>query len=186
MNINSFIHKKQYEKIVRVARRHPITFVKIIIFFILLLAIPFILFRLGEQLFPNLMHDEHLINDTIFFILFILAGCAYLLSVIIFFYAFFIDFYLDEMIITNDRMVDMEQNGLLARTVAEADLYLIQDVTSEIKGLFGSIFKYGKVSIQTAGAVPKFVIEDVPDPHGLRKLLLDLASEDKKFHAGQK
>ena len=45
------------------------------------------------------------------------------------------------MIITNDRMVDMEQNGLLARTVAEADLYLIQDVTSEIKGLFGSIFK---------------------------------------------
>jgi len=135
MNIDSFIHKKQYEKVVRIVRRHPFTFFKIIIFFILLLAVPIALNWLGQQIFPNLM------NDIIFYPLSILAASAYLLSVVVFFYSFFIDFYLDELIITNDRMVDMEQNGLLARTVAEADLYLIQDVTSEIKGLFGSIFK---------------------------------------------
>ncbi len=180
MNIDSFIHKKLYEKVERVVRRHPITFVKTILFFILLLAAPVGLYLMGQQLFPAL-----LINP-IFYPLSVLAGSIYLLSIIVFFYAFFIDFYLDELIITNDRLIDMEQNGLLARTIAETDLYLIQDVTSEMKGLFSSIFKYGRVSIQTAGPIPKFVVVDVPDPHGLRQLLLDLASEDKKFHAGHK
>lgn len=180
MTIDSFIHKKLYEKVVRVVRRHPITFVKTILFFILLLAVPLALRWLGQQLFPNLL------IDPIFYPLSILATGIYLLSVIVFFYAFFIDFYLDELIITNDRLLDMEQNGLLARTIAEADLYLIQDITSEMKGLFSSIFRYGRVAIQTAGSIPKFIVIDVPDPHGLRQLLLDLASEDKKYHAGRK
>jgi len=123
-----------------------------------------------------------LLAGRIIYPLAVMALSVYLLFVIVLFYSFFIDFYLDEMIITNDRLIDIEQNGLLARTIAETDLYLIQDVTSEIKGLFASIFKYGRVVIQTAGATPKFIVVDIPDPNGLRRLLLDLASEDKKFH----
>lgn len=176
MNINNFIHKKPYENIVAIIRRHPFTFLKTIIFCLLLLAIPVALYWLANQLFPSLFTGQ------IIYPLAIMALSVYLLFVILLFYSFFVDFYLDEMIITNDRLIDMEQNGLLARTISETDLYLIQDVTSEIKGLFASILKYGRVIIQTAGAVPKFIVVDVPDPNGLRQLLLNLASEDKKFH----
>ncbi|HLD34962.1 MAG TPA: PH domain-containing protein, partial [Patescibacteria group bacterium] len=176
MDINNFIRKKSYENIVAIIRRHPFTFLKTIIFFLVLFAVPALLYWLVNQLFPDLLAGR------IIYPLAVMALSVYLLFVIVLFYSFFIDFYLDEMIITNDRLIDIEQNGLLARTIAETDLYLIQDVTSEIKGLFASIFKYGRVVIQTAGATPKFIVVDIPDPNGLRRLLLDLASEDKKFH----
>jgi membrane protein YdbS with pleckstrin-like domain len=177
MTIDRLIRKKPYENIASVVRRHPVTFLKTILGFLLLLATPIILYWFFNQLFPTLL------NNPIVRPLTILAIGIYLLSVVMFFYSFFVDFYLDELIITNDRLIDMEQNGLLARTIAEADLYLIQDVTSEVKGFFSSLFNYGRVAIQTAGAVPKFIVVDVPNPHGLRQLLLDLASEDKKFHS---
>lgn len=179
MTIDSFIHKKPYENIVRVVRRHPFTFLKTIFFFIILLAVPVGLHWLGQQLTPSLL------VEPIFYPISMLVAGGYYLSVIVFFYAFFIDFYLDELIITNDRLIDVAQNGLLARTIAETDLYLIQDVASEVKGIFGSILQYGRVTIQTAGTVPKFIAIDVPDPNGLRQLLLDLAAEDKKFHSKQ-
>ena len=176
MSVSAVIKIKPYEKVIQVTRHHLITFIPQIIFFILLTLVPIALYWLLQRLFPTLF-----LNSIIYPLDILLASIFYL-SILLFFYTSFVEFYLDLWIFTNDRLVDVEQTTLFARRIAEADLYQVQDVSSEVKGFCASLFNYGRVEIQTAGAVPKFILENVPHPHQLRQTILELASEDKKFH----
>ncbi|MFH1292005.1 MAG: PH domain-containing protein [bacterium] len=176
MGINNLIHTKNYETIVVHVRRHFITYVPTILFFIILLLVPVGVGFLIGSTFPDLL------SGAVSYPLLVMLAGIYYLSVMLFFYTSFVEFYLDIHIVTNDRMVDVNQITLFARKIAEVDLYQIQDISSEIRGFFATIFKYGNVDVQTAGSVPKFSMENVPNPHELRRLLLDLSAEDKKFH----
>ncbi len=176
MNVGKIIKIKSYETVEYVVRRHGITFASYLLIFIFLIGIPLVIYGLFYQAFANLT------QSPVVFPLTILATSAYFLSIFLFFYSFFVEFYLDCWIITNDRLIDVRQISLFARTVAEVDLYQIQDVSSEVKGFFPTIFKYGNVYLQTAGPVPKFVLNNVPHPDQLRQAIIQLASEDKKFH----
>jgi hypothetical protein len=51
-----------------------------------------------------------------------------------------------------------------------------------VNGFFPSLLNYGSLLIQTAGAVEKFQIDDIPNPEDLRQQILDLAEGDRKFH----
>ncbi|MFH1789917.1 MAG: PH domain-containing protein [bacterium] len=176
MSIYDIIHAKPYEKIIAKVRRHFITYVPTILFFIILMMVPVALYFLLSNIFPLL------ISNPKSYPLLVLLASVYYLSIMLFFYTSFIEFYLDLHIITNDRMVDIKQITLFARKVAEVDLYQIQDVSSEVKGFFATIFKYGNVDVQTAGSVPKFSMQNVPNPHYLRRVILDLAADDKRQH----
>ena len=74
---------------------------------------------------------------------------------------------------------------MFARTVAELDLYKIQDITSDVSGIIASIFDYGHVNIQTAGAELRFNFIDVKTPHKLRKEIIELVRVDRKYHSSQ-
>lgn len=176
MSINNLIHTKNYEQVVVQVRRHLITYVPTLLFFILLLLVPLVVYYLLSATMPNL-----LVEQTSYTLLVLLAS-VYLLSILLFFYTSFVEFYLDIHIVTSDRMVDVNQITLFARKIAEVDLYQIQDVSSEIKGFFGTVFNYGYVDVQTAGSIPKFSMENVPNPHRLRRIILDLAAVDKRYH----
>jgi uncharacterized membrane protein YdbT with pleckstrin-like domain len=82
--------------------------------------------------------------------------------------------------VTNDRILNIEQQGLFSRTVSELDLINIQDVTSEVKGIIPTIFNYGTVHVQTAGEAARFVFEQVPAPERIRQRILEMVTEDKK------
>ncbi|MDD2758464.1 MAG: PH domain-containing protein [Patescibacteria group bacterium] len=177
MGIDSFIHTKDYEKILYRLRRHPFTFIPAILLLLVLLALPLGLYWMLTVNFTAWLASP--IGLTIL----ILFASIYYLSVILYFFTYFITFYLDVLIVTNDRLVDVDQNSLFSRVVAEVDLFQIQDATSEIKGIFPTMFNYGNVLIQTAGTVPKFSLHNIPRPHDIRQMLLDLSAEDKKYHS---
>lgn len=177
MVAKSIMKTKAYEHIVHVIRRHGVTFIPYAFLFLILICIPIIAYFLFESAFTNTLQGPAATP------ILILIGSSYYLALALFFYSFFVEFYLDYWILTNDRLVDVRQISLFARTVAEVDLYQIQDVSSEVKGIFPTIFNYGNVYLQTAGPVPKFILMNVPAPDRLRQQILDLASEDKKFHA---
>ncbi|HSR89381.1 MAG TPA: PH domain-containing protein [Candidatus Udaeobacter sp.] len=177
MSLRSLIKQKSYEKVMFTARRHPITFVPYVIFFLLLLIVPFGLY----WLLNNSSLSVYLITPT-GRTLGILAASVYFLSIFLFFYTNFVTFHLDVWIVTNDRLLDMEQKSLFDRVISELDLYQIQDATSEISGFFPSIFNYGNISLQTAGAIDRFTFKNVANPNKLRELILDLSAEDKKYH----
>jgi hypothetical protein len=177
MTTKEMIGQKNYEHIEMTVRRHPVTFLPYIFMFILLLAVPVLL----SWLFSTGSLWSFLQNPTVY-AAGVLFASIYYLSVILFFYTYFVTFYLDMWIITNDRLLDIEQASLFSRTVAEVDLYQIQDAASEVKGIFPSLFNYGSISLQTAGPVPKFTFHDIPNPDALRQKILDLSSRDKQFH----
>lgn len=177
MSLETLIKQKSYEKIIFTVRRHPITFFVYIIFFLLLLAVPIGLY----WLVANSSLNQYLGNQS-GFIIAVLGISIYYLSCFLFFYTNFIEFHLDLWIVTNDRLLDIEQKSLFHRTVSEVDLYQIQDASSEIKGIFPTIFNYGNIVLQTAGPVPKFVFRSVANPNHLREEILRLAAEDRKFH----
>ncbi len=179
MHLNELIHKKSYEHVVHVLRRHPITFVPKVALLIVLALVPLGLQFVFEGALPELVTEN---NSRA---LLILLASFYYLSILVFFYAQFIDYYLDMWIVTNDRIVNVEQRGLFARTVAELDLYKIQDITSDVSGIIASIFDYGHVNIQTAGAELRFNFIDVKTPHKLRKEIIELVRVDRKYHSSQ-
>lgn len=176
MNPSKLFAQKGYEKIVYVVRRHWVTFLPVIIFFLVLLAIPAGLY----WLILNTLNV--LLQNPIYFVATILLASIYYLSVVLFFYTYFVTFHLDLWVVTNDRLLDVEQKTLFSRTISELDLYQIQDATSEVKGLFPSIFNYGNIILQTAGVVNRFIFRNVPNPNKLREAILNLSAEDKKYH----
>lgn len=176
MSIAEIIHKKVYEEIVYCLRRHPFLFLKDVILFLFLAAAPPIFYYfLGESY-------ASFFESSMGWTILVLVGSIYYLAIWVFFYSQFIDYYLDNWIITNDRLISIDQKGLFARTISELDLYRIQDASSEVKGFFGTLLNYGDLHVQTAGEKELFVLRSIPDPHHIRTRLLDLAEDDRKYH----
>ena len=176
MNVQKLFKQKGYEKVEYIIRRHWITFIPTVLFFVLLLVLPFGAYLLLANSTGNFL------QNPVYYTAGLLFASLYYLSAILFFYTYFVAFHLDLWVITNDRLLDVQQKTLFARTVSEVDLYQIQDASSEVHGIFPSIFNYGNIILQTAGPVPKFVFRNVPDPNKLRQAILTLSSKDKKDH----
>ncbi len=83
-------------------------------------------------------------------------------------------YYLNIQIITNIRIVDVDQGGLFRRRISELHIDKIEDVTSEISGILANVFQYGNVSVQTAGTVERFEFYRIPSPDQVERLILDL------------
>lgn len=176
MHVSKLIRQKSYERIEGLLRRHPLTFVPNILLFLLLMAVPIALFLLLNKLFPWIFtHD-------ILFPLAVLGGTGYLLLILLFFYTEFTNYYLDIWVVTNDRIIDMEQLSLFSRTITETDLFRVQDVTTDIHGVFATFFNYGTVTVTTASANMNIVFRNIPDPNRIRNDLIRLSHEDRKYH----
>ncbi len=179
MHLATFIKQKSYEHVIYVLRHHWITFVPTIFMFLVLLSVPFLLRLLFHSLFPTLF------NGPILHPLTILAVSIYYLSIYLFFFAQFIEFYLDLTIVSNDRVIDVEQRGLFSRTISELDLFRIQDVTSDIHGVFPTLLNYGDVTIKTASTNVNLIAHAIPHPNKIREDLIQLSHEDRKYHPPQ-
>lgn len=178
MHLSHFVRQKSYEVLKHVLRRHSITFIPIAVLFIVLMIVPMVAFFITNTLFPEFL------KGPVSFPILVLFGSLYYLTIYLFFYAQFIDYYLDLWIVTNDRIIDIEQKGLFDRVIIELDLFRIQDVTTVVSGFFPTIFKYGNVIITTASSTNQIIFKQVPYPDMVRQELIALAEEDRKFHVG--
>ena len=176
MTLANIIHQKTYEDHVVVFRRHGFLILRNFTGIAIFAAIPFGIYAFLQSQFPEIL--AHPIGYPAL----VLAASAYELGVWLFAFTAFLDYQLDMWVVTNDRFIDIEQQGLFARTVSELDLWRVQDVTSEVKGIFPTLLGYGDVCIQTAGEQERFHLSQVPHPHDIRKLILDMAEVDRRFH----
>jgi len=176
MSVSKIIKQKSYENIVFVLRRHPFTFIPVIFLFIVLMLVPVAIYFMLTSLYPEIFLNTELR------VTFFLFGSLYFLSTYLFFYGRFIDFYLDIWIVTNDRIVDIEQHSLFHREITELDLYRIQDATATIQGFFATIFQYGDVFVKTASSNTNIIFRNIPHANHVREQLIRLADEDRKYH----
>ncbi len=80
----------------------------------------------------------------------------------------YVDFYLDQWVLTNERLIDIDQKGFFNRQVSTLHLDAVQDITIESKGLFQTMFNLGTITVQTAATEREFVIRDIPNPEGVK------------------
>jgi hypothetical protein len=162
-----FHFKKQYpdEKIILVLRRHWIILAGQIAVFLILILIPLVIFFVGLSLFPEFFEIPY---SNLFFLIIVL----YSAFIWLYFFTAWADYYLDVWIITDKRVIDIEQKGLFKRIVAEQSLDRIQDVTAQTTGIAQTLLKYGTVHVQTAGEIQRFIFEDVPDPYKVKDIVV--------------
>lgn len=157
------------EKTVFFLRRHWFSMIPVIIGFLVVLILPFAVYYIVNAQIPTFFSGPGKLD------LYILGASMFFLYAWLFLFQNFIDWYLDIWIVTNYRIINIEQHGLFGRTMSELMLYNVQDVTSEIKGFIHTIFDYGVIHIQTAGETKRFEFEDIEHPNHVAKRVLELA-----------
>lgn len=163
--------KKPYEKIIVLLRRHWFTLFLKLLAFLLIGLIPvgvIQIFKLVE--IPDISPWTG--TALIIFYLMWSYGLFYTLTM----------YLLDVWIITDHRVVDSEQHGFFSRTVAELNLYRIQDISVEISGIIPTFFDYGDLEIQTAGTAEKFFFKQIPDPNGVKDIVMDAHHDYVRTH----
>jgi hypothetical protein len=91
-----------------------------------------------------------------------------------FFFILWIDYYLDVWIVTDERIINIEQKGFFNRNISELKLTKIQDVTSEINGFIPTVLNYGNICVQTAGEVERFTFQQIPNPNHVKNVIVQL------------
>ncbi len=109
----------------------------------------------------------------------VVIASTYFLTLIPFFTVAFLDYYFDIQIVSDHRLVDINQSGLFRRSVNELDLEEIEDVSSSTKGILSSIFDFGTVEVETAGPIEKFIFPNVKHPGEIAEIILDLSKQAK-------
>lgn len=176
MILKRLIRQKPYEKIEYFLHRHGITFIPKIFMFAVLMAMPAGVYFLIDSLYPNIFQGTKILSLSV------IGASIYYLGLYLFFYSQFVEFYLDSWIVTNDRIVDIDQIGLFTKSVSELDLYRIQDVTVDVKGFFHTMFNFGNIIIKTASGNSHIIFWNVPNPNEIGRSLIELAEHDRKYH----
>ena len=164
------------EKGIMLLRRHWFTFLLTLLLYAVLSILPFFVLLV---IWPSVVG---VVSGTLTWPLFIIILSIYYLSIWTFLFHAFVDFYLDVWVITNERIINIEQKGLFSRVVAEQRLFRVQDVTAEIKGFFPTLLKYGNLYIQTAGQEQRFIFKNVPDPDEIVQIIHESVRFSKQRH----
>lgn len=99
-----------------------------------------------------------------------------IVAVVIFFivYGLYIWFLYNNFlyILTTERLIIIEQNGLFSRRLTECELAKIQNVTIEVKGPIKTFLNFGDLKITTAGIDPLMVIKNVENPYLIQQKII--------------
>ncbi|MBI2484097.1 PH domain-containing protein [Candidatus Uhrbacteria bacterium] len=166
-----------HERVILKVRRHPVTFLLHILMFLALLAFPS-LFSLTTKLIEYPLPTGDAIQVIVK-----LFGTVYYAYVLLFILYSFFDYFLDIWIVTDKHVIDIEQKALFFRVISKQEVSRIQDVTAEIKGVMPTLFNYGDVHLQTAGAQGRFIFRKVPDPYGIVAQILKTIEANRKRSA---
>lgn len=170
-----FPNQKPGEHILMYLHRHWVVLLGIIIVNILMALIPLVFWILFEN-YTNIL-DVPQYNA-----LFTLLVSSFYLFNILFFFANFVDYYLDVWIVTNKRIINIEQKGLFSRVTSEKELSQMQDVTANVDGFVQTVFDFGDVVIQTAGEHSNFIFKQIPHANKVARQISNLVAEYKRYY----
>lgn len=104
-------------------------------------------------------------------VLVLYAITIYIFITLMIAFVLWMDYYLDVWIVTNTRVIDVEQKGMFQREVSEFMLSRIQDITVEIPSFVATLLHYGNLRVQTAGE-KSFTAYDIPHVDKVKDIIL--------------
>jgi uncharacterized membrane protein YdbT with pleckstrin-like domain len=164
------IQYEQGEEIVKQVRKHWLVFVIECVFILFLAIVPVLSFVFLPESALAAIADNVAGDFNVLFMFFYLLWLVVLWLILFYIWT---DYYLDVWIITNQRIIDVEQKGFFNREVASLHLDRIQDITIMTSGFVATMFGYGNIHVQTAGADRNFLIPNASDPEGVKRIILE-------------
>lgn len=160
------------EEMLLFLRRHFVTNFIWILNSIILSVIPLIFYLVYSLGFfeINFIPSIYIIFGLIFYYFFILSGYVFV-HLLTWFY--------NVSIVTNARIIDIDFASLVFENVDATTLSQVEDVGYSQIGIVRSIFDYGDVTIQTAGATTNFEFLGIPHPERVVKIVHDLMGKKK-------
>lgn len=165
------IELEKEEKLIAKFRKHSFYIVIKIIGLVILAILGFLVFfPMLTGLFKGFPGD---INYLIFFFYLIYLSVLWVLGFI-----FWTEYYLDMWILTDQRLIDVEQRGLFSREVSSLRLDRIQDVKVEVVGVIDTFLHIGTIHVQTAGSEKEFIIPSAKSPEVAKRKILEVHNKE--------
>ena len=79
----------------------------------------------------------------------------------------------NELIITNENIVQILRQSLIDKKVSQLNLSKVQDVSVDQEGFIPTIFNYGTIRIETAGEATNYVFTHVANPPAVAKQIVE-------------
>lgn len=152
----SFETQEEEETVILFLRPHIIVNVPWVVLAVVFVLAPTVLFPLFFRFvhLPVAIPVGYIVVGTVFWYV---ATFGFAL-------AKFISWFFNIFIVSNQRVIDIDFLYLLHKSIAQAELSKIQDISYTTSGIFGTVFNYGSVVIETAGEAPNIEFELVPYP----------------------
>jgi membrane protein YdbS with pleckstrin-like domain len=85
----------------------------------------------------------------------------------------FTDYFLDKWVVTSERIIDINQKSFWSREVGSLFLHRVQNVETDVSGFFNTVFGFGTVSVESAGAeVNRIRMTGLARPEYVRDVIL--------------
>lgn len=148
------------EEVLKIYHHHPTPYVYRMLK-IILATFPFLLLLFAfQESFPTT--TSYIIAHLVVFLFF-----SFVVTYVSLIY------WLDKLVITNLRVINIDWQFLTIRKEAEVLLDDIEDIITQENGFlaFFKVLDYGTIRIDTASAHIILNFEDAPDPEGIRKFI---------------
>ncbi len=182
------IKLKKEEEVILIKRRHYMVFlidtIPFVLFFIFLIGAVFYLFFVGfPEILLGVMGDFIKEKNIAYLSVFFLS----LVASILWSFTFIIisNHYLDYWIITDRRTIHTELRSFFSRFYSSVSHGKIQDTTVDVCGILPTVFNYGDIKIQTAGAFKNFTFRQIPNPYETKKEITEAILNYKKRIKGK-
>lgn len=153
------------EKLVKTIRRHWFVVALDVLIFLILAIVP--LFIITVVLNQGIRGAEISYGPIIAFF----YSVWLLFTWNIFAVAWTNNYYLDVILITNRRLLKIDQISLFARDISEMRLERVQDINVETMGIIPSLLNFGDLKVQTAGEEKEFVMHNIPNPNEIKNII---------------
>jgi len=170
---HSFPGKDSKEAVFIFARPYFVAFIPTALIF-LFIFLTSLVFQLGVTQGWIGHFTDDIANSVVLFV-----GLFQLFVLVVFLVAI-LDFYYDIIIVTDRRMVDIDQEQLLFRSISELNLEEVEDVNSSISGFMQTLFGYGTILVQTAGEQENFIAKNFRNPREIASIISDLSLQAKR------
>lgn len=150
--------------------RHWIIDLMLLVRLIFWMVLPTGLYSLAREFLPDMLGGDYEgVARVVLLMLMLFVWLRY--------YIHWLDERLDFVVLTDRRIVDINQNGLFNRQTSEASLAQIQDVRTEVSGLIATLIRYGEIEVQTAGDNANIRMTYISHPTTVANQILKIRDE---------
>jgi len=111
-------------------------------------------------------------SQIISYVIFAVLGIGFIYS----FYIWFI-WHNGTYVVSNQRVIKIEQTGLFSREISEAEVDRIQEISTEIKGPIRTMLNFGDIKLQTASQEGRVTLKNIAAPYDMQQQIVRVQRE---------